>query len=202
MPSLYDIKPAFQRLLRPVCLVLHQAGCTPNSITAATLVASVCFGAWMFAGKGGRLPFLILPVFLFLRMAANAVDGMMAREYNLCSASGAILNEVGDVLADAALYLPFAVLPGIHPLLPVGVVVLAALTEIAGLAGVAAGASRRFDGPMGKSDRAFVFGVFALLFGFGVVRNPVIWTVLFGVTAFLLIFTIFNRWRLALREIG
>ncbi len=38
-------------------------------------------------------------------MALNAIDGMLAREFNQQSTLGAILNEVGDIISDAALYL-------------------------------------------------------------------------------------------------
>jgi CDP-diacylglycerol--glycerol-3-phosphate 3-phosphatidyltransferase len=104
---------------------------------------------------------------LFLRMALNAIDGMLAREHNMQTALGGMLNELGDVISDAALYLPFALVPGISPLVVVIVVLLSVLTEMTGVVAVQIGASRRYDGPMGKSDRAFVFGLLAFLLGFG-----------------------------------
>lgn len=55
--------------------------------------------------------FLLLPIVLFVRMALNALDGMMARECNQQTRLGAILNETGDVISDIALYLPFLFLP-------------------------------------------------------------------------------------------
>lgn len=99
---------------------------------------------------------------MFLRMALNAIDGMLAREFGQQSKLGALLNELTDVLADAALY-AFAL---IAPLQAVGVgavVVLAGLTGFAGALGPTIGApTRRYDGPLGKSDRAFVFGALGL----------------------------------------
>ena len=50
----------------------------------------------------------LLPAVLFVRMALNAIDGMLAREHGQKSALGAFLNELCDVVSDAALYLPFA----------------------------------------------------------------------------------------------
>ena len=47
-------------------------------------------------------------------MAFNAIDGMMAKEHGQASAAGAVLNELSDVIADAALYLPFALIPGLN----------------------------------------------------------------------------------------
>ena len=48
------------------------------------------------------------PVWLLARMALNAIDGMLAREFHQKSVLGGYLNEIGDVVSDAALYAPFA----------------------------------------------------------------------------------------------
>src|SRR5262249_27273532 len=116
-------------------------------------------------------PLLALPGVLFLRMALNAIDGMLAREFAMKSNLGAVLNEVGDVVSDAALYLPFALVTGVSPHLVVAVTVLAVIGEMTGVVGVQIGASRRYDGPLGKSDRAFAFGLLALLLGCGAPRG-------------------------------
>ena len=148
---------------------------------------------------GSRMAFVSLPVFLFLRMAADALDGMMARELNRCTPSGTLLNEVADVAADAALYLPFALLPGVEPVLPVTAVVLAMISEQAGVAAALVGVPRRFEGPMGKSDRALAFGACGLICGLRL-TSPVIWNVIFAVIIVLLLLTIFNRFRSAVKE--
>ena len=132
-------------------------------------------------------------------MALNAIDGMLAREHGQKSKLGALLNELGDVVSDAALYLPLALVPGFDPRLAVGSVVLAALSELTGVLGLTIGASRRYDGPMGKSDRAFVFGLLALLLGLGV--TPGAWLVAAqGAIFALLLMTVWNRAARALRE--
>jgi CDP-diacylglycerol--glycerol-3-phosphate 3-phosphatidyltransferase len=76
-------------------------------------------------------------------------------------------------------------------------VVAALLTEFAGVLVQALGAPRGFEGPMGKSDRAFAFGVVALLIGTGVAP---IWAN--GVLVLVLLLsalTVFNRLRRGLR---
>jgi len=197
MPSIYQIKPAFQRRLRPVCGLLHRGGISPNTITTTTLLASAAMGLWLCTGS--RVSCLSLPVFLFVRMAADALDGMIAMEFNLCSPSGTLLNEVADVAADAVLYLPFALLPGVTPFLPVAAVVLAMVSEQAGVAAVLIGVPRRSEGPMGKSDRAFAFGACGLARGLGL-TSPIIWSAIFAVIIGLLLLTIFNRCRNAVKE--
>jgi len=198
MPSVYDIKPAFQRLLRPVSDGLARAGLTPNQVTLAALALSAAVGGAIALWPQRRLPLLVLPAALFLRMALNAIDGMMAREHDMQSPAGAVLNEVGDVVSDAALYLPLALVDGVRAPLIVAVVLLAAIAEMAGLAGLQTGAGRRYDGPMGKSDRALVFGALGLALGLGAPAGRWLDAVL-AVTALLLVATVANRARRAAR---
>ncbi len=91
-------------------------------------------------------------------MALNAIDGMLAREFNQQSTLGAILNEVGDIISDAALYLAFAFLSGVSPWLVILVVLLSWLTEFCGVIAQTLTGIRNYRGPLGKSDRAFVLG--------------------------------------------
>jgi CDP-diacylglycerol--glycerol-3-phosphate 3-phosphatidyltransferase len=199
MASIYDIKPQFQRLLRPLTRSLARAGVTANQVTVAAAVLSCAVGACIAAWPGERWPLLVLPAFLLARMALNAIDGMLAREYGMKSRLGSILNELGDVVADTALYLPLACVPGFSPLLVVLSSILGVISEMAGVVAVQIGASRRYDGPMGKSDRAFSFGLIALLAGLGV---PMASWVNYGLglIACLLAWTIVNRARRALAE--
>lgn len=201
MPSIYAIKPAFQNILRPLVGKLAQRGVTANQVTIAALLLSLAAGAALaFAGTHAAV-LLALPAVLLVRMALNAVDGMLAREHGMKSALGAILNELCDVVSDAALYLPFALLPGVYGWIVVLLVMAAIVSEMTGVVAVQIGASRRYDGPMGKSDRAFVFGALGLALGLGV--QPGAW--LNGLLAVLLALTcvtIVNRARQALREIA
>jgi len=165
------------------------------------MLLSFVLGALIVIFPMARWPLLLIPAGLLVRMALNAIDGMLAREHNMQSATGGILNELGDVLSDAALYLPFALVPGFAAPLIVVVVILALVSEMTGIVAVQIGASRRYDGPMGKSDRAFVFGLLALLLGLGV--SPGTWSnVVLLAVATLLVLTIVNRARSALRELG
>ncbi|MEQ1528334.1 MAG: CDP-alcohol phosphatidyltransferase family protein [Methylococcales bacterium] len=200
MASIYDIKPAFQNLLRPICNRLAKHGVTANQVTVAALVLSLATGALLLMASQQANIFFAVPVVMLLRMALNAIDGMLAREHHMKSALGAILNELCDVVSDAALYLPFALLPEVMPWLVVILVVAAILSEMTGVIAVQIGASRRYDGPMGKSDRAFVFGAIALAIGFGASEfwlNGV-----FALVALLTVATIVNRARQALTEVA
>ena len=192
MLTIYDLKPSFQRLLRPVCDWLAQHGITPNQLTVGAAVMSLAQGLWLTLAPGVRLPLLILPLVLFVRMGLNAIDGMIAKENGLQSRLGALLNELGDAVSDTALYLPFALIPGVNPVLVVLLVITGILVEMTGVVTVQIGASRRYDGPLGKSDRAFLFGCIALMLGVG--TKPGIWIdVVLTVGLLLSLYTIYNR---------
>jgi CDP-diacylglycerol--glycerol-3-phosphate 3-phosphatidyltransferase len=199
MPSVYDLKPGFQKLLLPLTAALYRLGITANGVTVSAMLASLAFGAWMALATDSRLPFLLLPVFMFVRMALNAIDGMLARQYRQQSKLGAILNEAGDVVSDAALYAPFAMLPAVQPGIILGVVFLSLLTEFVGVLGQAIGGGRRYEGPLGKSDRAVVFGALGLLIGIGAPVQSYLNPALL-VMAFLLAWTVWNRARHTLRS--
>lgn len=200
MATIYDIKPAFQNLLRPITGWLAGRGVTANQVTLAALALSLMAGMALTLGHTHFRFFLLLPLLLFFRMALNAIDGMLAREHNMKSALGAILNELSDVISDVALYLPFALLPTVSPWLIVLVVITALLTEMTGVIAVQIGSTRRYDGPMGKSDRAFIFGAVALALGVGVA--PEVWlNGLFTVVLGLSVITVINRARHALAEV-
>jgi phosphatidylglycerophosphate synthase len=166
--SVYELKPRFQSLLRPLTARLYAAGVTANQVTVFACLVSVALGTLLTALPGRPELFLLIPAWQLPRMALNAIDGMLAREFGQSSRLGAYLNELTDVASDAALYLPFAALPGSSPALVAAVIVLSVVSEMAGVLGATVGSTRRYDGPMGKSDRAFVFGVIALLVGLGV----------------------------------
>lgn len=201
--SIYALKPGFQALLRPLVRRLHALGVTANQVTLAACALSVALGLWLFLAPAPARAFLLLPLWLFLRMALNAIDGMLAREFGQQSRLGAYLNELTDVIADAALILPFAAIApfasGHGPLWLATLALLAALSEFAGALGATVGASRRYDGPMGKSDRAFVLGALGLWVGLaGTLPAWVAW--LAPALCALVAWTIARRVRNGLRE--
>jgi CDP-diacylglycerol--glycerol-3-phosphate 3-phosphatidyltransferase len=166
MASVYDVKPQFQKLLQPLLAALRSAGVTPNHLTLIALLLSIAVGLAATRAHEDPRWFLLLPLWLLLRMALNALDGMMARQYQMSTPLGAVLNEMGDILSDLALYLPLAFTGSARVWPAVAFGIGALLTECCGLLSQALGRGRRYDGPMGKSDRALVVGAWALLAAF------------------------------------
>lgn len=199
MPTIYDLKPRFQNWLRPLVASMASGGITANQVTIAAAVLSLLAGVTMVCWPSLRWPFLLLPLVLFLRMALNAIDGMLAREHGMKSPLGAVLNELGDVFSDLALYAPFAGVSGVSGFWLAGFLLLLVISEMTGVITLQIGASRRYDGPLGKSDRAFVMGALGLALGLGIA--PGAWlNGLLAVLCLLAMLTIVNRARGGLRE--
>ncbi|MCC6204824.1 MAG: CDP-alcohol phosphatidyltransferase family protein [Hyphomicrobiales bacterium] len=197
MATLYDIKPAFQALLRPLTSRLVSAGVTANQVTIAAMLLSVAAGILLAIYPDNRAVFWMLPAVLFIRMALNAIDGMLAREFGQASTLGMYLNELSDVVSDLALILPFAF---VSPFAPAGVVafaIAAVIVEFAGVLGIPAGIGRNYAGPLGKSDRALALGVVAVLVASGFAL-PAWLSWIFPLLAALSAVTVVNRVRAGL----
>ena len=191
MISVYQLKPKFQALLQPLLQRLRKWGVSPNLLTLLGILLSLAMGIYALYGDR-TIALILMPIVLLLRMALNALDGMMARQYNLQSKMGALLNEIGDVVSDIVLYYPLYVLFAMDQIWIMCFLLLSVLNEFSGLLGQAMGGARRYDGPMGKSDRALVVGVLSLLFLFKAPINPYltwIWLLVFG----FLIWSTFKR---------
>lgn len=201
MPSVYDLKPAFQKLLRPLVNLLAKVGVTANMVTIFAVLLSAVGGIVIWRYPSANWPLLLLPTILFLRMALNAIDGMLAKEHQMQSKLGALLNELGDVFSDALLYLPLLFVPGVTDFPVFLFVFLATVSEMSGVLGMQIGASRRYDGPMGKSDRALLIGLFCLLAGLALIPASYLNTILVVINI-LLVITIINRCRNALKEVA
>src|SRR5438128_9382520 len=152
-PTIYGLKPKFQASLRPLVRNLAYLGVTANQVTWFACALSVGFGLLLSSRPHSRPLLLLFPVLLLFRMALNAMDGMLAREFGQKSELGAYLNELCDVVSDVFLYLPFVFLAEFDSPWMVSVIALGVISEMAGTVAVMTGASRRYDGPAGKSDR-------------------------------------------------
>src|SRR5438067_13119714 len=120
--SIYQLKPRFQQLLRPMLASLAKGGVTPNQVTLGAMLLSLVYGFALASAPNTTALWFCLPLFLLLRMGLNAIDGMLATATGNKTALGALLNELCDQVSDAALYLPFAMAGGIAASLVVLVV--------------------------------------------------------------------------------
>ncbi len=197
MLSTYELKPRFQALLRPQVARLAANGVTANQVTVAAVLVSMVMGALIVLAAPAAWPLPLMPAVLLVRMALNAMDGMLAREFSMKTKLGCVLNELGDVVADCALYLPLALIAGMPATPLVLFVILGVIVEMTGVIAVQIGAERRYDGPFGKSDRAVAISVICLALGLGVPADgwlaPTLWALVALSAA-----TVCNRARRAL----
>lgn len=200
MFTIYDIKPRFQQLLRPIVNGLAKREITPNQVTIFALLLSFSTGLIIAFSFEHTYVLLIVPFVMFLRMALNAIDGMLAKEHDMKTDLGQILNELTDCISDAMLFLPFALIPKVFAPLIVLIVIVSIMSEMTGILGEVIGATRRYDGPMGKSDRALLFGLLAILLSFQWI-NALWVTIILSIAFLLILLNIYYRITRALAEV-
>ncbi len=164
MISVYQFKPKFQELLFPVLHFLHKHKISANQITMGAIIWSALLGALLFLSPAHPVYMIFVAVGLLIRMALNALDGMMARTYNQQSKKGEILNEMGDILSDTFIFCGlFGFYFGHHTFLFL-FIIMSVINEFAGVLAKTVSGARRYDGPMGKSDRALFIGLWCILY--------------------------------------
>jgi CDP-diacylglycerol--glycerol-3-phosphate 3-phosphatidyltransferase len=198
--GIYAVKPRFRRMLRGTARALAARGVTPDQVTTAGIVASG-LGALAFRlGSRRRGAFAAVPALALARIAANALDGLVAEESGLGRPAGELYNETADRLGDIAFLAGTAAVPGVRPSLALGALAAAELSSFVGVSAKAAGGRRRYEGPMGKPDRMLVVGAAGL--AAAVTRQPArVLNASLGLIATGALVTAVNRYRHAHAEL-
>jgi CDP-diacylglycerol--glycerol-3-phosphate 3-phosphatidyltransferase len=195
--SLTFLKPRLKRTLRPFAAYLARSGVTANQVTVASLTSSLAVGMLLYVCASERGLFATLPVWLAARTACATIDGTLAIEFGQKSRLGGFLNEGGDIISEAALFLPLVF---VHPFSTRGIGLLIALfttSELIGIAPTMFGGERRLEGPLGKVDRSLILSAIAIaivIFG----QLPEGAVILVPVLSVGGIITIWNRARFAI----
>lgn len=189
--SVYQLKSSFQNLLTPITMKLYRANVSANQVTLFTFFCSLLMAVILITANDVAI-WLLLPIFMFLRMAGNAIDGMLARQHNQQTDVGFLLNEITDILADAALLLAFSAIAGFDSYWIISLLLLTWLSEFIALIVQIINGERDNSGPMGKSDRALFLSIFAILIGLGV-DSLLLSSWFFVIGHSLLMVTCFNR---------
>ena len=199
MPSMYQLKAHVQEALRPIASTLAMRGITANHVTIFTMYCSVLYGIALCFGP--LLFWFLLPVFLAFRLALNVIDGIMAIEHGMKTPLGTALNELGTVVSDVALFIPFIFFAFHAAWVIAFFILMSVVNEMCGVIAFMICGERLYDGPMGSSDRAIATGVMGFLIGVGVISAKVI-GVLFLILSLLVIWSSINRIRsaIALKE--
>lgn len=200
MISIYEIKPKFQQLLMPIVDWMRKIGMTPNQVTILALLLSMVTGIILSIFHENKWIYILMPIVMFVRMALNAIDGVMAKKYQMKSHLGLLLNELGDVISDLFLFIPFVFIAEDYGIGIMLFISLSIISEMAGVTVQVIGSSRRYDGPMGKSDRAFIVGFISFLIFVHLNIIPYLHFV-FYVCSMLMLINIYNRITNGLKEV-
>ncbi|MCD8796988.1 CDP-alcohol phosphatidyltransferase family protein [Mammaliicoccus sciuri] len=200
MISIYEIKPKFQQLLMPIVDWMRKIGMTPNQVTILALLLSIVTGIILSIFHENKWIYILMPIVMFVRMALNAIDGVMAKKYQMKSHLGLLLNELGDVISDLFLFIPFVFIAEDYGIGIMLFISLSIISEMAGVTVQVIGSSRRYDGPMGKSDRAFIIGFISFLIFVHLNIIPYLHFV-FYVCSILILINIYNRITKGLKEV-
>ena len=161
--GIYAIKPWWQGRLTGMENWLVKRRVHPNLVTLAGVGSAGLLGVVLAASA--RWPWLALAVAPLAvgRLAANALDGLVARRTGLASARGELFNEFGDRVADIAVFVGLALNSHVVAPLAWGVLVLTLLSSYLGIAAKAVGGQRIFGGLLAKADRMIYLAVFSLV---------------------------------------
>ena len=164
--GLYYFKSWYSARLVPVRRSLVGANVPPAAITLTGILFGGCAGAVLALTRPGPGSGAAVAALLAARLACANLDGAVARDGNLATPFGSVLNEAGDRAAE------FAALAGCLAFAPAELVVAAALAATlpswVALAGAAAGLDRIQGGPVGKTERCLLLALIAVI-GFPVV---------------------------------
>ncbi len=156
------IKPWWQKRLATLENLLVRSHVHPNLITLAGTVCAGFMGAALLASA--RCPLLVLAVapLAIGRLAANALDGLVARRTGLATRWGEVYNECSDRLSDTLVFVGLAFTNHVIASLAWGVLVLILLNSYLGTVAKAAGGQRQFGGFLAKADRMIYIALFSL----------------------------------------
>ena len=193
--STYTLKRQFQELLLPAQDLLIEKKLSPNQITSIAFTMNVIAAFSLMALERGSLLSLGLIAVFFLRMALNALDGMVAKKTNQMTWRGAVLNEVTDYLSDALFLLALAIYTAeawdLWALLGFSVM---ASEFVSALVFSKPGLDKVNSGPLAKSDRTVFFGICLFLSFLPPASQWLEFALIVAVSLSLL--TCFNRFRL------
>jgi phosphatidylglycerophosphate synthase len=160
--GIYGIKPWFQKQLQPLVKALWNVH--PDVLTWSALGVSLGAGTLLYYAYERPVLAVVAVPLLMLRLALNALDGMVAKQTGKARAAGEVINELSDRLSDLSIFLALAFWPDMKVLLVLLAIVAMLVVSYVGVLGKAVGAQRIYDGLLGKADRMILLMVACLLY--------------------------------------
>ncbi len=102
--GIYGIKPWWQSRLAGIEHALVKRHVHPDTITFAGVVCTGLLGIVLFGSGQWSLLALMVPPLALGRLAANALDGLVARHTGLAHPGGEMFNECCDRISDILIF--------------------------------------------------------------------------------------------------
>ncbi len=166
--GIYAIKPWWQRRLAKIEHQLIERHIHPDVITTVGVVCASLLGTALLLTADRPLFALAVAPLAVGRLAANALDGLVARHTGLARPLGEVFNECCDRIADIFVFAGLALNSAVVAPLAWSVLVLTLLNSYLGVTAKAAGGKRQYGGLLAKADRMIFLAAFSpvvLFFG-------------------------------------
>src|SRR6266511_2024450 len=134
-------------------------GIPPDAISYLSIMAAL--GAALCFWQSGRNAWLLIiaPLFCYLRLWFNMLDGMVAVAAGKASARGEIVNDLPDRISDVIIFVGVAHGDLMNPLIGYWTAIVSVFTAYVGPFGQAIGGRREFSGIMSKPWRMVALSV-------------------------------------------
>jgi archaetidylinositol phosphate synthase len=166
------------RALDPFVGAARTVGLSPNGVSVIAFLLAVAAGGVYAVAPGQPLLYLVGAVLVFLNGWLDLVDGALARELNVASSAGDLLDHVLDRYADIVIIVGLAAGVG-QWALGIAAVTGVLMTSYLGTQAQAVGLDRVYGGALGRADRlalvGLVTGIAAFVRPIGLGLDPVGW---------------------------
>lgn len=161
--GIYGIKPWFRQQLQPLIKLLWNVH--PDVLTWSAVVLSCVAGVLLYLSFWTPwLAFVVIPL-LFIRLALNALDGLLAQQTGKARVAGEVLNEMTDRIADVAIFIGLTMCQLTDKFIGFVAIISILMVSYTGILGKAVGAERIYSGVLGKADRMIYLMVVCLVYG-------------------------------------
>ncbi|MFT4921714.1 MAG: archaetidylinositol phosphate synthase [Haloarculaceae archaeon] len=201
--TLDRLRPLADRAIDPFVAGATRIGLSPDGVSVLAFAVAVGAGASFFLASSEPLLYVLGAFLVFLNGWFDLLDGALARELDVDSASGDLLDHVLDRYADIVIIVGLA--GGVdHYALGLAAVTGVLMTSYLGTQAQAVGLDRVYGGALGRADRLALIGLVTFLVPF--VPTPVYGLTIVGwlLVVFALVghLTALQRFYHALRALG
>src|ERR1700736_1697985 len=157
------IAEMFRRTADAATKLCVHSGLSPDVVSALSILAGAAAAFSFWKSHDHPLLLIVGPLFCYLRLWFNMLDGMVAVAAGKASRRGEILNDLPDRISDIIIFVGVAHSGLMNPLVGYWAAIFAVLTAYVGLFGHALGVQREFGGMMSKPWRMVALTIGAWL---------------------------------------